>query len=800
MARNRDNREDRKRRKKDRYGEIIGEEYDNYVDEEEKAKAKAPENTSKKMWTKAMVLTVILILFGFGAVVVSLFKWQVIHGEELKSAALDQSLQSTSLTSMRGTIYDSTGDKILAKSAQVWTVIMESVFIEEEDRHIISKGLSAILDLDEQELYEQTGTDSYYIVLKRRVETEVRDEIREFMKINKISSGIRMTTDYKRYYPYGSVASAVLGFTGNDNVGLEGIESQYDSELRGTAGRMISSKNALGKDMPFQYEQFIKAEEGYDLVLTIDETVQNIVERHLEEGIERFAVENGAVAIVMDVNTGAIQALASKGGYDPNDPFTVFDTNKLEEINALPEAERDEEYAAELYRQWRNKAVNDTYYPGSVFKMCVGSMGLEEGLINESTPYTCTGNVEVEGVEKGINCWYKSGHGELNFREGLCNSCNPYFIYIGRLLGPTKFFKYFEGFGLTERTGIDLPGESGSLYYTANQLNPSELATESMGQNFAITPIQMVTAIATVANGGNLVRPHVVDRILDSDGNIVETADEAYKRQVISKDTSERISDILKDNTDSGSADQGAVVGYSISGKTGTSEKVAKFEEDKRELGESEAVMQYIASYGGYAPSENPQYALLVFFDEPQKDKNGGFNGGNAVAGPIFSDIMAEILPYLGVKSQYTEEQYQQLDAVAPSVIGMTVQEAIGVIEASGLNYEIVGNEDNMSAIVALQAPTVGDSLKKSGKVVIYTEGNEDEGNVYMPEFVGYSLDEAEYYASEAGIQLRVGSGSSSSNAQVSMQSIEAGTLVKRGTVVMINFADNIITETFGEG
>ena len=747
------------------------------------------------MWKKAMRLGLALVAIGFGAVVVSLIRWQLIRGEELSNAALDQSLQSTTLSAMRGTIYDSTG-KVLAQSASVWTVVLEPAYIEEYDdpeavRRTIASGLAPILDMTEEEIYEKSQGNSYFVYLKRRVENDVRDQVNQFLEDNEISSGVRLIEDYKRYYPYGTVASTVLGFTGTDGQGLEGLELQYDSELRGTAGRLIASRNAVGTDMPFEYEQYVEAEDGNDLVLTIDETVQSILEKYLAEGVEQFDVTNGAVAVMMDVNTGAILGLATTPTYDPNDPFTIYDETLQAQIDALSGEEQDAAFNEAQLKQWRNKAVTDTYYPGSVFKMCTYAMGLEEGVVTEQTTYTCTGSIMVDGWNEPIHCWRHSGHGLETFRDGLCNSCNPYTIYIGQLLGGETFAKYREAFGFTESTGIDLPGESLTLYHSVEDLinTPSDLAVESFGQNFSITPIHMITAAAAIANGGYLVTPHVVDRIQDQDGNILETADTSYRRQVVSEETSEAIIDILRQNAESGSANGGYVAGYRICGKTGTSEKVAQHNEDPTKP------MEYIASYCGFAPAEDPQYALLVFFDEPHSETTSV--GGNSVAGPYFAKMMEEILPYLGVEAQYSEEEYANLDTTAPSLVGMTLEQAYQELEEAGLSYSVVG-EESEGTVVTAQVPAVGSPEPKEGKVVLYTTGY-DEASTYVevPDFTGYTVTDANYVANLQGLQISV-SGSSSDTATVSSQDIDQGELVQEGSVITLTFVDNSNAETGG--
>lgn len=746
---------------------------------------------TEKMWRRAMILTAVLVLGGFGAVIFSLFRWQVLRGEELSAAALDQSLQSTKISAMRGTIYDATGTKVLAQSASVWTVVLEPNYLRknEELRRKVAAGLAPILGMEEEVLYEKTGENSYFTYLKRRVESDVKDQITEFVSANKITDGIRLIPDYKRYYPYGSVASTVLGFTGTDGQGLSGLELEYDKELQGTPGRLVAAKNALGTEMPFEYEQFVGAENGYNLVLTIDETVQSILEKYIAEGTEQYKIENGAVAIMMNVKTGAIVGLAGNG-YDPNNPFTIYDENARKAIAALPEAEQDAAEEAALNKQWRNKAVSDTYYPGSVFKMCTGAMGIEEGLVTETSSFTCSGNIAVEGVSDGISCWKHSGHGTETFREGLYNSCNPWFIHIGELLGAETFCKYRQAFGFTEQTGIDLPGEAYSLYHDVEDMGPAELATEAFGQNFSITPVQMITAASAIANGGYLVFPHVVDRVVDNDGNIVKTAETGYRRQVISAENSKLITSILLDNATFGTANAGYVAGYRVCGKTGTSEKIALYNEDKSKG------MKYIASYCGFAPAEDPQYALLVYFDEPNGAENGGLTGGNAIAGPVFANIMGEVLPYLGIEAKYTDEEYENLGLVAPAMVGKTLEEAYLELEKLGLGYSVVGDEDSALTITE-QIPRTGGVVPKGGKVVLYTENYvEEDSLVEVPDFTGLQLVDANYVASLNGVQISV-SGNSNDGATVSTQSVAAGEKVKQGTVIVLNFVENVNTEVF---
>ena len=772
--------------------------------------------TREKMWRKALVLTAVLVFLGFGAAAGSLFYWQIVRGEDMSSAALNQSLHSTTLPAMRGTIYDATGTKVLAQSASVWTVVLEPAYLydDEDLRRTVSNGLAPILGLDAEDIYEKTGDgSSYYTVLKRQVETETRDQINKFLADNKIESGIRLIDDYKRYYPYGTVASNILGFTGTDGQGLGGVETYYDEELSGTEGRLISARNAWNTDMPFEYEQYVEAEDGHSLVLTIDETVQSILEKYLAEGLQTYMVQNGAVAVLMDVDTGAILGMATNPYYDPNDPFTVLDETLLDKVRAdmeediedelaLAEASGDEDaieeltidedavYNQALNLQWRNKAVSDTYYPGSVYKMCVGAMALEEGVVTLDSTFTCTGNMPVEGVEGGINCWKREGHGLETFAAGIYNSCNPWMIHIGQLLGADTFCKYREAFGMTESTGIDLPGEAATMYHAYEDMVPADLAVESFGQNFAITAVHMITAASAIANGGYLVQPHVVDRILDSDGNIVSTADTSYRRQVISEETSRAIIDILQYNAESGSATGGYVAGYRIAGKTGTTEKIADWNASNSD------VKTYIASYCGFAPAEDPKYALLVFFDEPDYVNNGNLNGGNAVAGPIFAKIMEEVLPYLGVEAQYNEEEAELLDTTAPSVTGMTLDQAYAVLEEAGLSYTVLGDESDGSIAVTQQVPASGTAVPKDGQVVLYTSGYDEASTlVTVPDFTGLDLVNANYVASLSGLQVSV-SGSTGEGATVTSQALEEGEQVPMGTVISLTFVNNSNAET----
>ncbi|HBT90503.1 MAG TPA: stage V sporulation protein D [Ruminococcaceae bacterium] len=727
--------------------------------------------TTIRMWHRTALILAVLIIAGFGTLVASLVKLQLIQGPELQMRATDQYLKDTTLAAKRGTIYDC-NRKELAKSATVWDVILEPAFITDENREKIADGLSKILGMDKQEILKRSRKKTYYDKLKSKVESDVRDKILKFKEENGITSGIRLVENYKRYYPYGAFAATVLGFTGADNQGLAGVEAQYDSQLTGVAGRLVTAKNAMGTNMPFQYEQEVPAQDGNSLVLTIDEVVQHYLEKNLEQGLLDNDVKNRGCAIVMNVKTGAILGMAVKGDFDPNDPFTVADKTAAASIAKIsdPKQKQAAVQKAQL-EQWRNKCVNDTYYPGSVFKMVPASAALEENLVTENTPFNCPGSLTIGG--QTIHDWKRGGFGRLTFAEGIYHSSNVVFMQVGQKLGIDRFFKYFDAFGLTDKTGIDLPGESRSIYVPEDKMTPLDLAVASFGQTNHITPIQMITACAAVANGGYLVRPHVVGEIVDGKGNIVKTADTTPKRQVISEKTSQRMCAILQEDATIGTAKSGYIAGYRIAGKTGTSEKTEIKDRD-----------EYIASYCGFAPADDPQYAMLVFYDEPH-GPNGYY--GSGVAGPAFCRTMQEILPYLGVEPKYTDEELAKLDGKAPDVVGKTVAEAKNAVAKEGLSAKVYGGGDK----VLSQIPGPGKAVPKNGTVVLFTDAQSSASKVTVPKLVGLSLAEANRAAAEAGVNISItGAALTGTDAVSSSQDIAAGAKVAPGTLVTVGFIE----------
>ena len=475
--------------------------------------------TTVRMWRRSLIILVALVMVGFGVLAVRLFQLQIIDGEDLQSRAIDQQLADTTIQAKRGSILDRNGES-LAESASVWTVVLEPVYFKDDARRAeVAKGLSAILGMEESVLLEKANnTKSYHTIVKRKVESEIKDQIVAFKAEHEITAGIRLIEDYKRYYPNdNNLAAVVLGFTGTDSLGVAVLEKQYYKDLTGDPGLLVPAKNARGTDMPYDYEQMVPAKSGNNLKLTIDKFIQYSLERHLEEGIKNNQVKKRATAIVMDVNTGAILGMAVKEDFDPNNPFTITDEVKAAEIETLPEEERAKARTEALGEQWRNKAVSDNYYPGSVFKIITSAMGLQEGVVTEQTPFECPGYFMQSG--RRIKCHKTTGHGHQNFLQALCNSCNPAFGKLGSMIGTEKFYDYFSAFGFSDRTGIDLPGEAKGQFFNAGgvvgAMTDLDLAIGSFGQGLTVTPIQMLTAVASVVNGGRLVQPHVVDQIIE---------------------------------------------------------------------------------------------------------------------------------------------------------------------------------------------------------------------------------------------------------------------------------------------
>lgn len=744
------------------------------------SKKRAEKGPAQRLRQRTAILILLILVLGFGAAVLRLTYLTTIQSSELQESAVDLQLADTTVSAKRGTIYDANGN-VLAESASVWQVVMSPVnFKNDKQRQAAAKGLSEIFDLEYNDVLDDTKQQSHYVVVKRRIESDEREKVLELIDTLKkdysCSGVIQLLDDYKRYYPKNSLASSVIGFTGSDDQGLEGIEYEYDSYLSGTPGRIITAQNARGTDMPFRYEQNVESEDGNNVYLTIDETIQSICEKYMQKGVEDNNVLNKGVCIAMDVNTGAILAMVTTDGYDLNNPYELSAKEK-KKIKSTAKSKQAEAESAALSNMWRNKAVADTYMPGSVFKMCVASAALEENLVNEKTSFTCTGSISVEG--ETIHCSNISGHGTQNFVEVISNSCNPAFIQIGQMLGAGKFRQYYQGFGFSDKTGIDLPGEAEDSFWKEGKMGGVDLAVASFGQNFTITPIQMITACAAVSNGGYVVQPHVVSKITDSKGNVIKTVDKKVKRQVISDDTSKKMNEYLEYNTERQGAAAGYISGYKVAGKTGTTEKrgVTKFESSFSE--------DYISSFCGYAPADDPQIAMLVFFDTP----DGDAYYGSQVSSPVFINIMSEVLPYLDVKTSYTDEELGYVDASAGDYTGVSVDEAKTAVEADGFTATVKGN----GSTVISQIPTVSSGLQKGGSIVLYTDSDSQSETVSVPSLIGLSPDEVNDVASAYGLNVSF-SGATTSSGTSSSQNVEAGTSVSPGTVITVSFADSSST------
>ncbi len=737
----------------------------------------AAKGPNQRLRQRTAILILLILIMGFGAAILRLSYLTLVQGKSLQESAVDQQLADTTISAKRGSIYDKNG-KVLAESASVWQVVMAPVnFENDEQRKAVAEGLSEILDLEYEDVYEKTQQKSYYVIVKRKVEAEAREKILKF--IDKLSEDydcdgvINLLDDYKRYYPQNDLASCVIGFTGSDDQGLEGVEYQYDKYLAGTPGRIITAHNARGTDMPFQYEQNVDSEDGNNIYLTIDSTVQSICEKYMKQGIIENNVLNRGVCIAMDVNTGAILAMVTVDGYNLNDPYTLSAKDK-QKISSQPKDKRAEAESAALSAMWRNKAITDTYMPGSVFKMCTASMALEEGVVDDTTRFYCSGSMKIADA-KPIHCHNTAGHNSQSFVRAICNSCNPAFIQIGQLVGKDKFYQYYQGFGFSDKTGIDLPGEAEDTFWKDGKMNDVDFAVASFGQNFSITPIQMITASAAVANGGYVLQPYVVSKITDSKGNVVKSVEKKVKRQVISKETSDKMNEILAYNTATAGTTAGYVAGYKVAGKTGTSEKIgskvqSSFSED------------YIASFCGYAPADDPQIAMLVFFDTP----SGDAYYGSQVSAPVFINIMTEVLPYLEIKAEYTENELEYVDSSAGDYVGLTVSEAKQAAESDGFTTTVKGEGDK----VISQIPSVSSKIQTGGNIVLYTDDTSKSETIIVPNLVGYTPSEVNSVASAYGLNVSF-MGATNAQGISTNQGISEGTSVSPGTVITVSFASS---------
>ncbi len=736
-----------------------------------------PDKQMRKRSVFIMIIAILCLTIVSGA---SLVRIMIIKGEEYQSKASEQQLYDSLVTAPRGNIYDKNMN-LLATSATAWTVyVMPNSINKLKDaekaqkiRDIIAQGLAEILDMNSEDILKKVNQTTYYVIIKKKVEKETADKVREFITTYKdyeMTRFLGLDETTKRYYPNDTLASCVLGFVGDDNQGLAGLESYYDNELTGVAGRVVAAKNAKGTDMPFTYERVEEARRGNSLVLTIDSYIQYVCEKYLDAAVEENRIAERGAVIAMDVNTGAVRGMAISGDFNPNSPFTLSVEDQAK-VDAAAEDEKANVRRELLNRQWRNKAVSDTYEPGSVFKIFTASTALEEGLINTNSSFTCNYTFVVAG--NAYHCHHAGGHGTQSLERAISNSCNPAFIQIGQLIGTKLFSKYFKAFGMTEKTGIDLPGEALPTYHKEEKMGPTELASSSFGQTFNVTPVQMITMASAAVNGGYLVQPHLVDKIVDSDGKVVETKSTGYKRQVISESTSKTMRTLLEFVVQNG-AKNGIVAGYRVGGKTGTSQKMVKIvETGNRGF--------YIGSYIGIVPIDDPQIAVYVMLDEP----TGGSYYGGVISAPVGSRVMSDILPYLGIEPQYTENELKHISVSVPDVTGNNITDAKKAMTGVGLSYKVVGNGET----VLRQHPTSGNAVFKGGTVILYTEDTEAQ-TVTVPNLLGMTANEVNSAASSAGINVEFSGNVSSPALKSYKQSINAGETVPVGQIVTVYFRD----------
>lgn len=736
----------------------------------------------KEMVTRIFVVMLAVIILFSGVSTVRLVNIMVVNGEKYQNEASEQQLYDSLVTAPRGEIYDR-NMQVLARSTTAWTVYITPNGIHKIDdeadkeyvRKTIAENLAEILELEYDKVYEQTGKRSYYVIVKKKIEKSVADKVREFLSDEKYEDlelvkyvGLDETT--KRYYPNDSLASVVLGFVGSDDQGLSGLESYYDNELTGIAGRVVAAKSAAGTDMPLTYERVESAKKGNSLVLTIDSYIQYTAEKYLEAAVAENQIAERGAAVVMNVKTGAILAMAIKGDFNPNDPFTLSTADQAQVDEITDEDEKEKKKNELLNRQWRNKAVSDTYEPGSVFKVVTASIALEENLINESNTFYCSGSTTVAGQH--YDCHKRQGHGSQTLAQSISNSCNPAFITIGQQIGVSTFSKYFKAFGLTEKTGIDLPGEANSTYHAEEKMGPVELSSCSFGQTFNLTPMQLISAGVACVNGGYLVKPHLVEKMIDEDGKVVKTTDTGYKRQVISEKTSVTMRTLMEYVAENG-AKNALAAGYRVGAKTGTSQKMSKI------LATGDTYL-YVGSCLSVAPIDDPEIAVLVILDEPK----GKYYGG-VISAPVNGKIMTDILPYLGYEPSYSEEELKNLATSVPEVVGDTVDNAKAKLSSVKLQYQIKGNGDK----IIKQLPEAGNRILSGGVVILYTEDTGDK-TVTVPNLVGLTANEVNKISASSGINIEFSGNTTSGGLKSYRQSIDAGTTVNAGTIVTVYFRD----------
>ena len=752
---------------------------------------------NRSMVSRTLLLMAVFGIVAFIVLAARLYKVQIIDHDMYESSAVEQQVRDTTLTASRGTIYDS-NMKILAMSATVNTVYIspaELIKYKETDmKSMISSRLSEILGVSYDDIMKKwDDTASWYKTVAVKIESDLADQVRAFKNEYDLKS-VHIVPDTKRYYPYSNLASQIIGFVGTENTGLEGVEAVYDSYLEGVNGRIVKLTAENGIDLPYTgYENYFDATDGKSLVLTVDSTIQYYLEKNLAQAIDDYQVQNGAMGIVMDVKTGAILAMTSLPDYDLNNYLKVSDDTlaKLDE-QELSEEEYDEQVTAALLKQWRNRIISDTYEPGSTIKIITLAMGLEEGVINENDTFFCGGNMEVKGRTEPLWCWNHGGHGQQTLAEAAQHSCNVAFVNIGLKMGAKKFYDYIEAFGFFDNTGVDLYGEGDSIWWSDDVFedpqNFSQLAAASFGQTFNITPIQLITAVSAVANGGYLMKPYVVSRVLDEEGNLIENREPTVVRQVISEETSRRARDILESVVKVGTGKNAYVAGYRIAGKTGTSVDTTT----EASTGEK----KYKVSFIGFAPADDPQIAVLVILDSPSKS-SGIYISGGVMAAPVVGKIMNDVLPYIGVQQELDSDESAASDVKVPNLKGSLVADAKQDLESMGLNVRVVGD----GTAVSDQAPAANVTIAQGSTVILYAGESKPTETVIVPALNGMSFRQAKATLEDAGLFIRsVGVAPSDSyTIVVASQGTSAESEVAYGSVIQVTLIDNDSRST-GEG
>ncbi len=758
---------------------------------------------------RRILLTALLLgIVAFVPLFFRLYHLMVTQYEYYADLALRNQTRTTQVTADRGTIYDRNMN-ILACSQSVDNIYLDPHELKQSktDMEAVSRELGAILDLDPAWIQKQSEDISMrYKQIAARVDEETAAQVRSYINENDIS-GIHIEPSSQRYYPWGSLAAQLIGFTNDSNTGSEGIEAAYNSFLEGSAGSVITTKGNNEMDMPFSYENYIASREGCSVILTLDTTVQTCLEKQMEAAIARYDVQNGAFGIVMNVNTGEILAMATLGGYDPNNYLQIGDAETAAELEQLRLAYLMEPEGSDAYttkkaayetalreaqlKQWRNRCISDGYEPGSTFKVMTMAAALDCGAITLDTAFHCSGAEQIPGRSQRLHCWRSTGHGSEDTAQALQNSCNLAFAHIALKLGGERFYEYIEKFGIMEKTGIDLSGESKGVFFDkaiitdTDKWGTASLTSASFGQTFKLTPLQLVRGIAAVVNGGYLLEPYIVSQVVDADGNTVLQQEPTVLRQVISEETSKTMCTLIRSVVEEGTAKNAAVYGYDIGGKTGTSEKIDVFDEN------GQPVLDKIVSFVGIAPMDDPEYIVLVALDTPSRS-TGLYISGGVMAAPTVGAVLEDILPYLNVKQTFPEDDPAGQLLVMEDFTGLAVQEAKSLLKEQGLTALMEGEGESVTA----QIPGAGHTVPGGSQVILYFGDDPQITMTQVPDFTGMNRQQASDAAGAAGLYILVkGNQSLDKNVVVTAQSEIKETQVPVGTTIELEFTDTGVTD-----